>query len=179
MSRVREISDKFFNRDDASSTLAEFVDDITDAENRNSSVGIRSRIAETLDDAKLYRLLSDRGNGQIYEGLRSLELMSRTIKGVGTTSLFDNVILAYTADDMKRSDDPTGIRIANTNIGIQEIYEYAKSINSVEVAAYDRFATKIVKQIRAGGFKTDEHIQEALIRVKALIRSTLNFKRAV
>lgn len=180
MPRVTEISDKFFNRDDNGQTLTEFVRDLTAKETRNNEVGIIVGIPTdfVINTADVYRFLSDRGAGRIYDGLRSLELMSRTIKGIGlsTAKLFDNTIIAYTPDDMKNAANDMAIRIICANIGIQEVYDYAKSVNSTEVAGFDAFASIIARQIKAGGFKTEDHIQEALVRVKALIRSVL-YKR--
>lgn len=178
MPRVKEIADKFYNRDDAGQTLTEFVTELTSNETRNSSVGVQ--IAAPADfnvnGNDVYRFLSDRGNGRIYDGLKSLELMSRTISGIGlsTAALFDNVIIAYSATDMQGANDDTAAKIISANIGILEVYSYAKSVNSKQVAVYDQWVAGVARQVKAGGFKTDEHIEEALIRVKALIKTVLS-----
>lgn len=178
MPRVKEIADKFFNRDDAGQTLTEFVGALTASETRNSSVGIQLSTPQdfTVNGQDVYRFLSDRGAGRVYDGLKSLELMSRTISGIGvsTAALFDNVIIAFTATDMQGASDDQAAKIVSANIGILDVYNYAKSVNSLQVAQYDLFVASVARQVRAGGFKTDDHLDEALIRVKALIRSVLN-----
>lgn len=181
MARITDISDKFFNRDDSAETLTEFTRKLTAAETLNSGVGLVLNIPSdfTVNTADVYRFLSDRGAGRIYDGLKSLELMSRTIRGIGisTARLFDNDIISHTADDIKNASPEYAIRIINANIGIQDVYDYAKLTGSKELAGYEAFASVIARQIKAGSFKTEDHIQEALVRVKSLIRSVLHTKR--
>lgn len=179
MPRITEISDKFFNRDDAGMTLTEFTSKLITDESKNGEVGVKATSAQdyVVNGQDVYRFLSDRGNGRIFDGLKSLELMSRIIRGVSQTSvsLFDsNEIIAFTADDMKGSSMETAMKIVNANIGIQDVYSFAKSLGSPEIESYDLFISKIARQVRAGGFKTEEHITEALVRVKALVKSALN-----
>ena len=106
--------------------------------------------------------------------------MSRIIKGVSLTSvsLFDSQIIAFTADDMRNAPIETAMVIVNANIGIKDVYDFAKSVSASEVQSYDAFITRIAREVRAGGFKTEDHIAEALVRVKALIKSVLNSKAA-
>jgi hypothetical protein len=180
MPRITEISDKFFNRDDAGMTLTEFTSKLIADETKNGEVGVKATSAQdyVVNGQDVYRFLSDRGNGRIYDGLKSLELMARIIKGVSLTSvsLFDNEIIAFTADDMKNASMDVAVIIVNSNIGVKEVYDFAKSIGSPEIESYDAFINKIARQVRAGGFKTEDHIAEALVRVKALIKSVINSK---
>lgn len=176
MARVKEISEKFFNRDERNQTLTEFTNAIVKAEALNFAVGIDiSQPTDfTVNGNDVYRFLSDRGAGRVYDGLKSLELMSRTIRGINADSaLFDNAIIAFTTSDMQDADDLTASKIVSSNIGILEVYNFAKAAGSSQIAAYDIFAATVARQVKAGGFKTDEHIDEALIRVKSLIRSVL------
>lgn len=182
MPRITEISDKFFNRDDAGMTLTEFTSKLIADETKNGEVGVKVTSAQdyVINGQDVYRFLSDRGNGRIYEGLKSLELMSRVIKGVSITSvtLFDSEIIAFTADDMRSATLEAAMDIVNANIGIKDVHDFAKSINSAEIANYDIFIARIARQVRAGGFKTEEHIGEALVRVKSLVKSVLNSRIA-
>lgn len=182
MTKITEISDKFFNRENSDATVKDFVDGLETIANRtNVTTGPKANQESLIGSTEVYRFLSDRGTGRIYEGLKSLELMSRTIRGVTQTSasLFDNAIIAYSVAEMKAADMTLAGVIVNANIGIQEIYTIAKAGESKEIAAYDAFVSKIARQIKAGGFKTEDHINEALIRVKALVKSALNSKSTV
>lgn len=181
MPRVTEISDKFFNRDDSGMTLSEFTSKLIADETKNGEVGVKVTSAQDymVNGQDVYRFLSDRGNGRIFDGLKSLELMSRIIRGVNVTSvtLFDdNKIIAFTADDMKGATMEVAMEIVTTNLGLKDVYSFAKAHRSPELVAYDAFVSKIARQVRAGGFKTEEHIAEALVRVKALVKSALNTK---
>lgn len=180
MPRLTEISDKFFNRDDAGMTLTEFTTKLIADETKNGDVGIKLTSPQDyiVNGQDVFRFLSDRGNGRIYDGLKSLEVMSRIIKGVSVTSasLFDNEIIAFTAEDMRNASMETAMVIVNSNIGIKEVYDFAKSVNSSEIEGYDAFITKIARQVRAGGFKTEDHLSEALVRVKSLVKSVFNSK---
>lgn len=177
MPRITEISDKFFNRDDAGGTLSEFTAAIIDAETMQVDVGIKtnSPLDFMVNGKDVSRLLTDRGTGRIYEGLKSLELMSRIIKGVGVSSstLFDANIIAFSASDMQNASINRAYDITNTNLGVKDILDYARSVNSTEVAGYEDFVAKITREIKAGGFKTETYLHEALVRIKALIRSVL------
>lgn len=183
MPRITDISEKFFNRDDNGMTLTEFTTKLMADETKNGEVGVKATSTQdfVINGQDVYRFLSDRGNGRIYDGLRSLELISRTIRGVSLSSatLFDTTIVAFTVDDMKAATVDSAIVIVNANIGIKDVYDYAKSVNSTELANYDAFAKKIAREIKAGGFKTEAHIAEALVRVKALIKSVLNSNKVV
>lgn len=179
MAKIREITDKFFNRTSSDKTLRDIAADLKAAGAvENGTIKPTASSDFTINGNDVYRFLSDRGTGRIYDGLKSLELISRTIRGASkySTSLFDNTIIAYSVDDMKAASIATATIIVNSNIGIHEVYLYAKSVGSPEIASYDIFVAKIARQIKAGSFKTEDHIAEALIRVKALVRSALNAK---
>jgi hypothetical protein len=177
MPRINEISDKFFNRDDADMTLAEFTSNLIDKETQNMDVGVKvtSPLDFVVNGEDVSRLLIDSGTGRIYDGLKSLELMSRIINGASasSSSLFDAEIIAFNADDMRAATNRQAYNIVNVNLGVKDILDYAKSINSPETAAYEEFVSKIARQIKAGGFKTEDHLAEALVRVKALVKSVL------
>ena len=176
-SRIKEISDKFFSRDAAAKTVSEFTSELVEAETRNGSVGLELHAKPdfSVDGNDVYRFLSDRGTGRIYEGLKSLELMARTMNGVSEQSLqlFDNKIIAFTAEDMRTADEATALLIINSNIGISQIYAYAKNKESSQIPAYEAFVRSIARRIKAGTFRTENHINEALVRVKALIKTVL------
>ena len=180
MPRIAEISDKFFNRDDAGQTLTEFTTALIADETKNGDVGIKSISQQdfVVNGQDVYRFLSDRGNGLVYDGLKSLELMSRIIRGVSIESaaLFDSTIIAFSPDDMKQASMETASIIVIANLGLKDVYDYAKAANSSEIAAFDAFVLKVARRVKSGGFKTDEHIGEALVRVKALVKSALNIK---
>lgn len=180
MPRIAEITEKFFNRDDSGMNLREFTDNLIAQETRNGSVGVKATSVQdfVINGQDVYRFLSDTGNGRIYEGLKSLELMSRVIKGVSLTSvsLFDNKIIAFTPDDIRNATMEDAMVIVNTNIGIKDVYDFAKAANSKEITRYDEFISRIAREVRAGGFITENHITEALIRVKALIKSVFYTK---
>jgi hypothetical protein len=180
MPRVTEISDKFFNRDEASQTLSEFTSALIASETRNADVGINLTSPQdfVVNGANIYNLLADRGTGRVYEGLKSLELMSRVIKGLSATAvtLFDNKIIAFSAEDMRASNDTAAIDIINSNLGMKEVYDFAKNANASEVVRYNVFVSKIARQIKAGGFKTEDHLTEALVRVKALVKAAMGIK---
>lgn len=177
MPRLEEISDKFFNRDDASMTLAEFTSNLIDKETQNIDVGVKatSALDFVVNGEDVSRLLVDRGTGRIYEGLKSLELMSRVINGssASSSSLFDAKIIAFSANDMQSSTTKQSYDIVNANLGVKDVLNYAKSVNAPEVARYEDFVSIIARQIKAGGFKTEDHIAEALVRVKALVNSAI------
>lgn len=180
MARVREISEKFFNRGASEKTLREFINDISRSETRNNNIGTKIHVPSdfVISSKDVYRLLTDRGNGRIYDGLKSLEMMSRVISGISKSadSIFDNKIIAFSADDMRNADDAMASRIICSNIGILDVYQFCKAVGSSEVATFDTFVSRISRKIKAGSFKTEDHIQEALVRVKALIRAAINRK---
>jgi hypothetical protein len=180
MPRIAEISDKFFNRDGEAQTLTEFADALIAEETKNGDVGINvtSQQDFMVNGTNVYPYLTDRGTGRVYDGLKSLELMSRVIKGVSlkSASLFDAKIIAFTPEDMKGASDEVARTIVNSNLGLKEVYEFARVSRSKELAAYDIFIKKIVRQIKAGGFRAEDHITEALVRVKALVKTTINPK---
>lgn len=181
MPRIAEITEKFFTRDRGELTLSEFTTQLIAEETKNGEIGVKktSSIDYIINGQDVYRFLSDRGNGRIYDGLKSLELMSRLIRGAGesSTSLFDNVqIIAFSVDEMKYSTIEGASHIVNANLGLSEIHRFAKAVGSREIEQYDAFIAKIARQIRAGGFKAEEHLTEALVRVKALIKTVLNSK---
>lgn len=180
MPRLTEISEKFFNRDDAGQTLSEFTSALIAQESQNSDVGVKATSPQdfVVNGQNVYQFLNDRGTGRIYDGLKSLELMSRIIRGVSiaASSLFDATIIAFTPDDMKNASMAGAADIVIANLGLKEVYVYAKNQNSPEIAAFDVFVARIARQVKAGGFKTEDHITEALVRVKALVKSALTLK---
>ena len=180
MPRIKEISDKFFNRDDNGKTLSEFTDELVPREAIVGEVGITLAASGdyVLNGQSVYHLVTDRGNGRIYDGLKSLEAMARMIRGIGSssTTMFDSNIIAYTPNDMKTASMELAIVIVHANLGLKDIYSYAKSIGLPEIAAYDTLAASIARQVRSGGFRTEDHITEALLRVQNLVKSALNAK---
>jgi hypothetical protein len=180
MPRITEISDKFFSRTDDGKTLAEFADALVPRDANIGELGINLTVSGdfVLNGESVYQLVADRGTGRIYDGLKSLESMSRVIRGIGagSTTMFDSNIIAYTPNDMKTASIDVAIVIVHANLGLSNIYPYAKAMGLQEVAAYDKFAATIARQVRAGGFKTEDHITEALLRVKNLVKAALNAK---
>jgi hypothetical protein len=178
MPRVDDISDKFFNRDGSDVTLKEFTSRLLASETRPGEISVRptSKQDYVVNGKSVYGLLTDRGNGRVYDGLKSLELMSRQIKGVGSSShtLFDATIIAFSADDMRNSTPESAARIVNVNLGMVEVVVAAVSTSSYELEKYNSFVNKIAREIRAGGFSTEDNIAEALVRVKALINSVIH-----
>lgn len=180
MSKIKEITDKFYNRTDSNATVTDFINSLNSAASKTTDIAVKTNSEKeyVVNGQDVYRFLSDRGTGRIYEGLKSLELMSRTIRGASksSTNLFDGAIIAYTPDEMKAAVIEVAVSVVNANIGVQDIYLFAKSVGSKEMTAYNAFAQKIARQVKAGSFKTETHIAEALIRVKALVNSVLNLK---
>ena len=180
MPRIKEISDKFFNRDDTGKTLAEFANELVPSEAVFGEVAFNLPVIPdyTFNGKSVYNLLTDRGNGRVYDGLKSLEIMSRMIRGVGTSSMFGTDIIAYTPNDMKSAQMDVAVAIVNANLGVSDIYSYAKSVGLPEVAAYDRLISTIARKVRAGGFKVEEHLYEAIVQVRKLVKAALNAKVA-
>ena len=171
---IKQITDRFFARE-AGVTIRDLTSSLMSGET-NVPTGIVKPTSEkdfVVNGKDVYKFLSDTGNGRIYEGLKSLELMSKIIKGVGNSSvtLFDNKIIAFTPDDMKSASAEGAKTIINANLGVKDIYDFAKISNSNEIARYDEFLSRISRQVKAGGFIAEEHRIEGLVRVKALIRS--------
>lgn len=179
MSKIKEISDKFFQRESPDKNLKQFVQNLTaDASQTVGVVSVFSPKDYTINGNDVYRFLSDRGAGRIYDGLKSLEFMARTIRGASleSASLFDGKIIVHTVNEMKAASVEQASIIVNANIGIQEVYLFAKQHGLEELVKYNVFILKIARLVKAGTFKTEDHIAEALVRVKALVRSALNVK---
>lgn len=177
MTRIKEISDKFFSRDPNVKTLTEFATEVLAVEGKIIQVGGNETSAENfkVNGEDVYQFLSDNGNGRIYDGLKSLETMSRIIRGVGEglETLFDNKILSHTVDDMVAADIAGAVRIVNANLGLTEILVYARSKNVQQLKDFETFATRIAKDVKTGTFRTEPYLAEALLRIKSLIRILL------
>lgn len=178
MTRVKEISDKFFSRDVNTKTLTEFANSLIAQENKIVSVNVPVTSAEEykINGEDVYRFLTDSGNGRVYDGLKSLEVMSRIIRGVGESleTLFDNKIISHSAEDMKTASIEGAVRIVNANLGLDSILAYARSKKSIALDEYDEFVTRIARDVKTGVFKTEAYLPEALLRIKSLIKLILN-----
>lgn len=180
MANIDKITQKFFGRDETKQTLREFTTDLASSENRSDDTRVSPFSPQdfVLNGKSVYILLADNGTGRIYEGLRSLEMMSRVIRGVSesSVSLFNETIIDSTPSVMRTASSAKSIEIISKNLGVFDVLDYAKSVSSPEVARYEAFALRINRKIKAGSFKTDEHLAEALLRVKALVRSSVQLQ---
>lgn len=182
MSKVTEISDKFFTGKDNGMSLTEFARSITTTvTSPDYTVSPTTEQDFVVNGTNVYQFLTDTGGGRIFDGLKSLELMSRIIRGVGQSSatLFDNVIIAFTADDMKGAPINVAVDIVTANLGLRDVLSYTKRLNLTEATKYEDFATRLAREVRAGSFRTEDYIMEALVRVKALVKIAMNTNKVV
>lgn len=117
------------------------------------------------------------GNGRITLGVKSLEAISKTLKGVNTSSLvlFDQIIYTRPYDFRNQSTDDARITIA-TNLGIAEMLPQVKLMSNDIINLFNNMADRMTVDIRSGTFSFDKYIHEALRVIKSVVRTAMNYK---
>lgn len=175
MDKIKEIEDKFFKLGDYDPVKIDaFVRETVEGENDSGVVKLAK--PALFDEVDAFKFLNDRGTGRIYQGVRSLELISRSLRGVPASSLtlFDAKIMAYGPEDMRTAGQETARNIITANLGISNYYDAVRSVDNVEVAKYKEFMDKVAKEVKSGGFSAAVSLSEALVRTKAIVRLALN-----
>lgn len=178
MNTIKDIEDKFFNLGDYSDiSIRQFLDK-TKRDRSVASGGFASTTSPppVFDESDAFKYLSDRGDGRIYQGLQSLEFMSRVLNGTpaSSLSLFDGKLLAYKPDDLKYANTATGRLIILTNLGVEGYWDVVKALEHDDVAKFFLFMDKLVRQIKSGGFRAADSFNEAALRTKAIVKLALN-----
>lgn len=178
MSTIKDIEDRFFSLGDYSDiSIRNFVDK-TKKDRSTAAGGLLSMIPTppAFDESDAFKFINDRGEGRIYQGLQSLELMSRVLHGTSLESLalFEGTIIAYQPKDIKYAKTETARLIILANLGVDAYWNVVKLKEHEDVAKFILFMDKLVRQVKAGSFRAADSFNETAIKTKAIVKLALN-----
>lgn len=121
-------------------------------------------------------IYADSGNGRVSDGLRGLELLSRTCKGIPIDNLFmfNNTIHSSSADQVKNASDDQLIQIVIDNLGLTFIMSNAKKVSPSLVEEFRTVCYRIGYQVRSGTFQKEPIQSTVLMYAKKLTLAAAN-----
>lgn len=144
----------------------------------NSEVLIPVTESNKITKDNSFGLLLDRGNGPITEGMKSLEIISKSLRGINLNSLllFDGKIIASSPAQMKSASDVLARQIVIDNIGMQKYIDLAINNATSEVDQLNSLCSTIAKRVKSGSFKYLEFRDVLLLRCKKVITAAIQFE---
>lgn len=121
--------------------------------------------------------LNDTGEGRISSGLKSLEAITKVLKGVPASAmvLFDQII--YTNPYIFReSDNDESIIEVIENLGLAQFVIPAGLVSKNVVIDINELSLRISKDVKSGVFTFNKYLNETLRKSKAVVSAAMNYK---
>ena len=121
--------------------------------------------------------LTDRGNGRISKGVKSLEAITKIFKGISSSALvlFEQVIYDNPSN-FKEYDSMSARQIIYNNLGLAEYISLAKSVSQTVIDDLNNMVDRMFKDMKNLTFTYDNYINEALIKCKNVVAASINYK---
>ncbi len=134
-------------------------------------------VSENITKSKNLSYIDDRGNGRISNGVRSLEAITKTFKGIpsGALVLFDQVIYDNPYNFFTYSTT-LARPIIYSNLGLTEYIPLATSVSPSSIEELAVMADRMFGDMRNLTFTYDKYINEALARCKLVVRASMNYR---
>lgn len=137
-------------------------------------------VSENITKSKNLAYTDDRGNGRISNGVRSLDAITKTFKGIesGSLVLFDQIIY----------DNPFNFKGYNTfnarpiiynNLGLAEYVPLALAVSPTVILELESLSDRMFKDMKNLTFTYDKYINEALICCKLVVRAAMNYRERI
>lgn len=127
--------------------------------------------------SKNLEYIDDRGSGRISKGVKSLEAITKTLKGIQASSLtlFDQEIYSNPFDF--RSYDVNNARtVIYENLGLTEFIPLAMVVSPKIITQLNIMVDKMFIDIKNSTFSYENYINEALPRCKLVVLAAMNFR---
>lgn len=139
-------------------------------QNQTNDVILDTLISTTQPaDYNFSAILTDRGDGRISAGLKSLELLAIIRSGVNQASLFmfDNVIYVGNYSSFNTSDEKALTNIVIANLGMDIVIS---SLDDDKTATLRNTCLKIAKLVKSGDYTKDKYSDTVRAECKRLVR---------
>lgn len=146
----------------------------------NISQDLYTPISENITKSKNLAYTDDRGDGRISNGVRSLEAITKTFKGIesGSLVLFDQVIYDNPFNFREYSTFNARPTIYN-NLGLAEYVPLARAVSSNVILELELLSDRMFKDMKNLTFTYDKYINEALIQCKLVVRTAMNYRENI
>lgn len=171
---VKQIQDSFTRGE--MTTVDEFVERNFRPEPATGVTPSQTLYSElTRGSSLLY--LNDNGDGRISDGLKSLEAITKVLKGIPASAmvLFDQVIYTnpYTFRD---TTDAESIDLVIQNLGLAPFVAPALAVSPNSIKALNELSLRMSKDIKNGTFTFNKYLNETLRTGKTVVKAGMNYK---
>lgn len=125
---------------------------------------------------KYLEYMNDRGDGRISKGLRSLEFITKTFRGIpqGALVLFDQIIYSNPYNFKTMNIEDSRIVIVQ-NLGLSEFIPNASLESKQTIDQLYNMIDRIFKDMKNFTYTFDRYLNEALPRCKLVVKASLNY----